>query len=230
MVYKQIFIDLDDTLWDFRGNSKAALEMIYELFGIKRYYRLASEFVDVYMRRNNELWMLYHHGKIEKADLVVERFRYPLMRVGVCDQRLAADMNSSYLDILSRQDRLVPYAKELLDYLGSKYPLSIISNGFTEVQFKKLSNTGISGYFDHVILSEQVGVTKPNPGIFKYALQRTGSDPSQTIMIGDNYDADITGAQSCGIAQLFFNPLRAETAGTPPSYEVQSLQEITLIL
>lgn len=230
MPYTRIFIDLDDTLWDFRANSKATLRAIYQQFSIHRFYSSAEEFASVYMQRNNELWTLYHHGKIEKSQLVVERFRYPLTRVGIHNDRLAVEMNTTYLEILSQQTRLVPYARQLLEYLSDKYPLAIISNGFSEVQYKKLTTTGIDRYFDRIILSEEVGITKPHPRIFEFALEATACHRSAAIMIGDNFDADIAGARSSGIDQLFFNPLHIETNLFIPTYTVFSLKEIPALL
>lgn len=231
MKYQNLFIDLDDTIWDFRANSKVALEIVYNRYGLNEYYPLFDEYYKVYSEKNTELWSLYHHGRISKDNLIAERFRYPLQRIGVHNDKLVSQLNTDYLSALSEQGLLVADAKELLDYLKSRsYRLHIISNGFKEVQFKKMRSAGIDGYFENVILSDEVGVNKPHPGIFKYALDKTGSSKDTSLMIGDNYDADILGAMQSGIDQIYYNPQQKRIPDELPTYEVMTLSEIFGIL
>lgn len=228
--YNNVFIDLDDTLWDFKSNSRVSLRQVYEEFSLSRYYPLFDEFYDTYTVRNGELWQLYHHGKISKTDLITERFRYPLQRVGIIDDRLSILLNHSYLDILSSQSILIKGAESQLQYLSAKYRLFVISNGFQEVQFKKMRASGISDYFQQVILSEDAGVTKPHPDIFTYALKQSGATCQNSIMIGDNYDADIVGAYESGIDQVFFNPDDKPKDSVIPTFEIKNWTEISTIL
>ena len=215
MKYQNIFIDLDDTIWNFRTNSKIALEIIYDRYGLSEYYPLFDEYYRVYSEKNTELWSLY----------------YPLQRVGAYNDKLVLQLNADYLSVLSEQGELVPQARELLDYLKSRsYRLHIISNGFKEVQFKKMKSAGIENYFEKIILSDEVGVNKPHPDIFRYALNKTGSSKNTSLMIGDNYDADILGAMRSGLDQVYFNPLQKQIPDEFPTYEVQTLSEIQDIL
>ncbi len=231
MKYQNIFIDLDDTIWNFRTNSKIALEIIYDRYELSEYYPLFDEYYRVYSEKNTELWSLYHHNRISKETLIVERFRYPLQRVGAYNDKLVLQLNADYLSVLSEQGELVPPARELLDYLKSRsYRLHIISNGFKEVQFKKMKSAGIENYFEKIILSDEVGVNKPHPDIFRYALNKTGSSKNTSLMIGDNYDADILGAMRSGLDQVYFNPLQKQIPDEFPTYEVQTLSEIQDIL
>lgn len=231
MKYQNIFVDLDDTIWDFRTNSKIALEIIYDRYGLSEYYPLFDEYYRVYSEKNTELWSLYHHNRISKETLIVERFRYPLQRVGAYNDKLVLQLNADYLSVLSVQGELVPQARELLDYLKSRsYRLHIISNGFKEVQFKKMKSAGIENYFEKIILSDEVGVNKPHPDIFRYALNKTGSSGETSLMIGDNYDADILGAMQSGLDQVYFNPFQKPISGELPTYEVRTLSEICNIL
>ncbi|MDO9152507.1 MAG: HAD-IA family hydrolase [Paludibacter sp.] len=149
---------------------------------------------------------MYGKGEITKEFLMVERFRHPLVFVGVDNDELAVQIGDQFLEILPTKTTLIPYAKELLDYLHPNYPLTIISNGFIEVQYKKLRSANIEHYFSHVVLSEAAKALKPDKRIFEYALQLNGAKASETIMIGDSYEADIRGARNAGIDQVYFNP------------------------
>lgn len=231
-MYKTIFIDLDDTLWDFSGNSKIAMKHVYEQFGLSRYYPDYEDFFTLYHTRNNELWTLFHHGRLTKDQLMHERIGFFLRRMGLNDSpKLVNEINEFYFSSLKRQSGLQPYALELLQYLKKKsYPLFILSNGFSEVQFAKMETAGIRDFFSGVILSEEIGVNKPHPDIFYHALKKAGSLPNETIMIGDNYDADIIGAQSVGIDQIYYNTGHTEITGIIPTYTVFSLNEIPDIL
>lgn len=231
-MYKTVFIDLDDTLWDFSGNSKIAMKHVYQQFDFSRYYPDYETFFTLYHTRNSELWALFHHGRLTKDQLMHERIGFLLRRVGIDDSiGLVHEINESYFAALKQQSGLCPYALELLQYLTRKqYPLFILSNGFSEVQFAKMEQAGIRDFFSGIILSEEAGVNKPHPDIFRYALKKAGSFPEETVMIGDNYDADIQGAQAAGIDQIFYNPNQQEITAEPPTFTVFSLDEIPGIL
>lgn len=210
--YKHLFIDLDDTIWDFRGNAKSALHDLY--LDEKLFYRFQDfeSFYTTYVQRNLELWTLYGKGKITKDYLSIERFRYPLKQIGINDDRLADKMNSIYLDTLATKTLLMPYAKELLkSFADKKIPVTLISNGFVEVQHKKLRNANIERYFTHIVLSETVGALKPNPEIFRYALELNNASNEEVLMVGDSFDADVIGAVSSNIDVLFYNPAKIAT-------------------
>lgn len=205
---RNVFIDLDDTLWDFTSNASLSLKHVYESNGINDYCPEYDLFRQIYLDKNNELWELYHYGKITKSYLITERFRYTLEQInykgGDADET-AAKINDEYLDFLARQTTLVPGAKELLEYLTERFKVSIVSNGFKGVQLKKLQSGGIDGYIDKLILSDDAGITKPNRGIFDFALNLCDAKAETSLMIGDNYDADINGAHNAGWMTIHFN-------------------------
>lgn len=230
MMYKNLFIDLDDTLWDFNKNSIVCLEEIYHDYKFDRFYPSFKHYYDVYLPSNLNLWALYRHGKISRDKLIVERILAPIREFGVNDSEYAIKISDDYLERTTLQTELVDGAIELLDYLKPKYKLHILSNGFTEVQFKKISNSGLSGYFDKIILSEDVGVNKPHPDIFNYALSQTSSSANQTLMIGDSFDADIVGAYNSNIDQIWFNPNGENSTSIEPTHTVRHLNEISNIL
>lgn len=231
--HRNIFIDLDDTIWDFTANSHVSLEIMYRDLDIARIYPDYDAFSSAYYAKNSELWALYHHGKIEKDFLIIERYAHLLRTIGYndIDNRLAQRMNEYYLDTLALQTQLVPYAIELLDYLTQRgYNLYILSNGFIEVQHKKLQSAGIGDYFKRMVLSDEIGINKPDRRLFDYALEVTHSQAADTLMIGDNYDADILGAMQAGWGQIYFDRNHRGITAQEPLHTVHSLKEVMDIL
>ncbi|MGI6048299.1 MAG: YjjG family noncanonical pyrimidine nucleotidase [Petrimonas sp.] len=230
MSYKNLFIDLDDTLWDIHRNGKECLEEIYFDYGYNEFYPTFDDYYNVYMPSNHHLWNLYRQGEMRKDELIVERFLVPVREFGIDDAEYAKSLNDDFLERTTRKTRLIDGTIDLLDYLKPKYRMHILSNGFREVQFKKIENSGLRHYFDKIILSEDAGVNKPHPDIFTYALKNTNSRRVETLMIGDSWDADIVGAQKSRIAQIWFNPANVPAESFEPTYTVKTLQEIKEIL
>lgn len=231
MNYKYVFIDLDDTIWDFHANAKSSLQELYAEKQLGRYFDSFEHYFDMYAKRNIELWELYGKGEITKEYLSLERFLHPLAQVGVNDSELALQIGQDYLEMLPTRTALVPNALELLDYLYPKYPLTIVSNGFVEVQYRKLKSCKIEQYFSHVVLSEAAGALKPDKRIFEYALGLNNATANETIMIGDSYSADVVGAQNAGIDQIYFNPLMSEVeTDVVSTFNVKNLSEIMSLI
>lgn len=228
--YKSLFIDLDDTLWDIHQNAKECLEEIYVDYGYQQYYPTFNDYYEVYMPSNQHLWGLYRQGKIRKDELIVERFLVPVREFGIDDAAYAKSLSDDFLERTTHKTKLIDGAIDLLDYLKPKYRMHILSNGFREVQFKKIENSGLKSYFDKIILSEDANINKPHPDIFTYALKNTNSRRVETLMIGDSWEADIVGARNSRIAQLWFNPAGLPAQGFQPTYTVKTLQEIKEIL
>jgi len=230
-MYKTVFIDLDDTLWDFHANAKSSLQEIYLERNLGKYFDSFEQYFNFYAKRNIELWEMYGKGTISKEALSLERFQHPLIQVGVDNAPLAKEIGQQYLDLLPTRTMLIPYAKELLDYLYPKYPLTIVSNGFVEVQYKKLRSCHIDQYFTHVVLSEAANALKPDKRIFEYAMEQNNTTASATIMIGDSYEADIVGAQNAGMDQIYYCPApKTADKNKSSTYQVKSLEEIIKIL
>lgn len=205
--YKFLFIDLDDTLWDFHTNAKLALYDVFVEQNLFERFQDFDTFYNMYSKRNIELWTQYGQGLITKEFLSTERFLYPLQKVGINDAELATNMNAHFLDVLATKTELIPYAREILDFMLKKQiPVTLISNGFIEVQYKKMRNTNIEHYFTHIVLSEMAGALKPNPEIFNYATNLNNAEKKDILMVGDSFEADIKGALSAGIDAAFYNP------------------------
>lgn len=229
-----VFIDLDDTVWWFTENSKLSLRHVFDHFGMAEFCPEYDTFKAIYLAKNKELWELYHYGKITKDFLTTERFRFTLEKAGYTGDCLAmgATVDKEYLHFLSLQSKLVPGARELLEYLNAEgYSVNILSNGFKQVQAQKLTSAGVIHLFDRIILSDDCGITKPLPGIFEYALKECNASAETSVMIGDNYEADVCGAHSAGWRTIFFNKDNSPAENCPNAdVIVASLSEIQQIL
>ena len=228
--YQHLFFDLDRTLWDFDAAAEVAFEKIYDQYHLKDLgIPSAHEFHEVYHPLNEKLWELYRADQITKDELNRTRFLKPLEHYGIHDVELADHLSEDYVYWSPRIVKLVPGTLELLEYLKPKYHLHLITNGFEEVQHTKLSGSGMEPYFETLTVSEEVGVKKPNPEIFRYALKKAGATVEESLMIGDEMAVDIDGARAAGIDQLFFNPSREKVEGER-TFEVYNLLEIIKIL
>ena len=224
--YKHIFFDLDRTLWDFDAAAEVAFERIYDKYNLKDLgIPSAHEFHEVYHPLNERLWELYREDKITKDYLNRTRFVLPLEHYGIHDTDLADHLSEDYVYWSPRIVRLVHGTMELLDYLKPKYHLHLITNGFQEVQDTKLTGSGLKSYFETLTVSEEVGVKKPNPEIFHYALRKAQATAEESLMIGDEMAVDIDGARAAGIDQIFFNPSGAKVEGER-TFEVRRLVDI----
>jgi len=232
--YRDLFIDFDDTLYDTHGNAVIALAELYEYYGWSNCFNDPELFYQNYWETNVELWRQYANGEIEREYLMIERFRRPLSLgrgVDLSDQHIL-EVSDKFLSLCAVKPGVVPGAHELVRYLKERgYRMHICSNGFHEVQYKKLRSCGLFDYFDTIILSEDAGANKPSRQFFDYALQTTGASLETTLMIGDNFTTDILGAKAVGLDVMYFNPHPEKNQATEPvSFEVKSLSEIMTIL
>ncbi len=231
MKYKDLFIDFDDTLYDTHGNAVIALRETFEAFDLGRFFPDPQVFYDAYWMANIDLWTQYSKGEITRDYLIVERFRRPLSVGSGLDvtEELCLEMSDRFLDFCSSKPGVVAGAHELMDYLRQQgYRMHMCSNGFHEVQYKKLAACGLKDYFDTIILSEDAGFNKPSPQYFDYAFRQSGANKETTLMIGDNLQTDILGALNSGIDAMLFNRWEVDVDEAPqsPTFVVSSLQEI----
>ena len=231
--YRDLYIDFDDTLYDTHGNSVLALAELFDLLRLDRYFAEPQLFYDEYWKTNIDLWTRYSKGEITRDYLIVERFRRPLSFGEGLEPTEAYCLEASdrFLDLCASKPGLVEGARDLMDYLKAKgYRMHMCSNGFHEVQYKKLRSCGLDGHFDTVVLSEDAGYNKPAPEYFEYALRVTGAKRETTLMIGDNFNTDILGAKRAGLATAYFNRYPEYPATEPVDYEVTALSELKNIL
>ena len=251
--YTSLFLDFDDTLYDTYGNAVIALRETFEAFHLGRWFPDPQVFYDAYWAANIDLWSRYSKGEITRDYLIVERFRRPLtidhspsaidhsaahgnMGEGErlrTDEQYCLELSDYFLDRCSEKPGVIDGTHELMDYLkGKGYRMHLCSNGFHEVQYKKLAACGLRDYFDTIILSEDAGANKPSKAFFDYALQRSEASPAATLMIGDNLQTDILGALNAGLDAMLFNRWNVDVSNSPqsPTFVVNSLRDIMEIL
>jgi putative hydrolase of the HAD superfamily len=231
MKYKHLFFDLDHTLWDFEANSK---ETIQELFFVNRLHETITpdfhDFYEKYSWHNKRLWTRYHNGFIKQDELKWKRMWHALLEFKVGDEKLSKQLSDEYLEMLPAKKALFPYTMEILQYLVNKqYKLHLITNGFEKVQWKKINNAGISHFFIEVITSETALSLKPKKEMFDFAISRAGCCYAESLMLGDNLDADIAGAMKAGMDTVFVNHIR-EVTDLKPTHIIHHLQELETIL
>ena len=235
MKYKDLFIDFDDTLYDTHGNAVIALRQTFEAFQMKRWFADPEVFYNAYWEANIDLWTRYAHGEISRDYLIIERFRRPLSagRDVSPTEKLCLDISDKFLDFCSSKSGVIDGAHELMDYLRRRgYRLHMASNGFHEVQYKKLAACGLNTCFDTVILSEDAHANKPSSAFFEYALKVTGAERQTTLMVGDNLQTDILGALNAGLDALLFNRWDVDVSTSPvtPTFVAATLRDIMKIL
>ena len=231
MAYKDLFFDLDHTLWDFETNSK---ETIQELYTTHRLADLGivdfDRFYSTYSAHNHRLWDRYTKGFIKQEELRWKRVYLSLLDFKVANEPLAKEMSQAYLEILPNKKHLFPYTIEILEYLKQRdYKMHLITNGFESVQFKKIKNSGLQDYFIEVITSEASNSLKPQKEIFEYALKNANASVEKSIMIGDNESADIQGGINMGMDTIFVNHIQVVPT-VPATYTITHLKELENIL
>ncbi len=198
-----VFFDLDHTLWDFEKNSALTFGRILEKnsVGIS-----LDDFLEIYIPVNRKCWEDYREGRIDQEALRFGRLHQTFCRLGrKLDKEFVDRMSEDYIEYLTEHNHLFEHTVEILSYLKQGYKLHIITNGFDQVQDKKLLNSGIHSYFTHVVNSEIAGVKKPHPGIFQHALEKAQAAPENAVMIGDDLEADIHGALKAGMHAIHYN-------------------------
>jgi putative hydrolase of the HAD superfamily len=200
---KHVFFDLDHTLWDFDRNSGLTFKKIFE---VHRLDINLNEFLEVYKPIILKYWKLYREERVSKPDLRYGRLKeaFDHLEFKVDDETINK-LSVDYIGHLTTFKHLFDGTIDILEYLGQKYELHIITNGFEEAQERKMINSEIKHYFKTITNSEMVGVKKPNPKIFKFALELAKADPKESIMIGDSLEADIEGAHKVGMSGILFN-------------------------
>lgn len=223
---KHLFFDLDHTLWDFDKNSAFAFDTIFKEQGFDIEL---SDFLNIYIPRNQHYWKLYQVNKISHEDLRYYRLKdvFDALQYEVSD-KIIHQLSEDYIKYLPEYNHLFDGAIEILDYLKPNYKLHIITNGFASVQTKKLKNSNIDHYFETITNSEMAGVKKPHRNIFDFALSLANASKNDSLMIGDSYEADIVGAQDAGIEAIFFNEHNSDIEN--PVLQIKHLLELKNIL
>ncbi|WP_210148296.1 YjjG family noncanonical pyrimidine nucleotidase [Chryseobacterium scophthalmum] len=225
MKIQHIFFDLDNTLWDHRRNAYLTIKDLFDKEGITLKYNIDfEEFHSVYHEINEKLWEQIRDGEIDKEYLRKHRFYDTFKHFGIDDLELSMFFEEHFLDKILNHNHLVESAEYILDYLKAKnYTLHIISNGFQEVTERKCILSGIDHYFQTITSADSVGVRKPNSAIFEYSLGLSKAKKEESILIGDDWIADVIGAQNFGMDVIFFDVLNENK-------EVENLKVIKHLL
>jgi YjjG family noncanonical pyrimidine nucleotidase len=198
-----VFFDLDHTLWDFEKNSAVAFQTIFK--NHQMLYAL-DDFLMVYPEINQKYWESYRMDKITHDQLRYLRLKESFDKLGiVISDEDIYKIATAYIDLLPLSNHLIKDARNTLEYLAKKYNLHIITNGLHQIQKRKIDNSNISSFFKTITDSDSVGVKKPNPKIFEYALKVAGCDAQNGVMIGDCIEADVQGAINVGMQAILFN-------------------------
>ncbi|MBL7892386.1 MAG: YjjG family noncanonical pyrimidine nucleotidase [Bacteroidia bacterium] len=230
MRYRHIFFDLDHTLWDADANSVEALRELYQKYALHEMGLVSLDrFIEKYDEINKKFWADYSKGKISKQSLRYKRFLLVLQHFGIKNYDLSYSLSEDYVEIAPHKSIVQPFTHEILNYLGTRYSLHIITNGFEDAQYSKLKASKIESHFKQVITPEQAGHKKPSPLIFEYALKQVKAMASDCIMIGDDLEVDILGARAAGIDQVYYN-LKGKQHAETVNYEIKSLNELMEIL
>jgi len=228
--YKHLFFDLDHTLWDFDTNAKDTLREIYIEFKLNiKVSPIFEDFYKIYIYHNEILWDRYQKGFISADELKWKRMWRTLLDFKIGDETLSKDLSARFLEILPTKKEVFPHTLEILQYLKNKqYQIHLITNGFEKTQWSKIRNSGLDKYITHVITSEGSNSLKPKKEIFEFALLKAKATLAESIMIGDNLDADIQGAMNAGMDTVFVNHINASTS-LKPTYIITHLEQLEKI-
>lgn len=230
MKYKHLFFDLDHTLWDFDSNARETLLELFDRYELKKLgIPEAESFIAKYTEFNHQLWRDYHLSLITKEELRATRFSKTFRFFQIEENLIPHQFEIDYVEICPTKTNLFPHAHEVLSTLKDRYQLHIITNGFKESSELKVQGSNIDQYFENMFVSEVIGLYKPDPALFHYALNAVDANPQEVIMIGDSLEADIIGARQAGIDQIYFNP-HAAAHDENVTHEISSLKDLLLLL
>lgn len=223
-MYETLLFDLDNTLLDFTASEQHGLNQLYELHFSADIPKVA--FLKTYEKINQKLWRQLHFGQYKAADIKTERFKQLAhnFKLTKCEKRLAQD----YEALLVEETTWLPGAKEAIDKLRTQYRIGIITNGISNVQKQKCQLTGISEWCSSILISEEIGLAKPDPAIFSLACKQLNSLAKDCLMFGDSLASDHQGAINSGIDFCWVKYRRnyGEQPSQKPHYEVQHLPEM----
>jgi YjjG family noncanonical pyrimidine nucleotidase len=228
--YKCIFFDLDHTLWDYETNSRETLSELYFSYDLhnKGVFNLET-FQQQFKEVNTDLWDLFDRGIITSEVIRKERFKRILGYFHAYDAKLCEDLSTDYLYNCPKKGNLMPHAVDVLEYLAGHYALTLVTNGFEEIQNVKLTAGNLHRFFNHIITSQKAGHRKPSREIFDYAMNANAIKCCDAVMIGDNLVTDIGGARNASIDTIFFNPEKINHS-SEVSHEISCLSELPRIL
>lgn len=224
-MYKHILFDLDHTLWDFEGNSHLAKIELYDRFRLSELFSSFDEFVEIYTAYNTKLWNDYANGQTDKENVSVGRFYYPILDKGCDDYEKARQMADFYLQNTAQRTALMPNALQTLSHLSKKYSLHIITNGFVEVQYKKIETSGLGKYISKIFISDEIGAMKPSKEFFNHVISQLNTTNEDCLIVGDSPESDIAGGILNNIDAIYYN-----SRNTSCPYDVKCINDLVELI
>ncbi|WAC10710.1 YjjG family noncanonical pyrimidine nucleotidase [Dyadobacter pollutisoli] len=231
MKYKHLFFDLDHTLWDFERNSSESLTEVFHQMALSEYgVSSLDAFVQSFLKINTALWDAFDSGKLHHTYIRENRFKMVFEELGAECPPNHTEIGELYLNSLPTKKHLLEGALNLLDYTSSAgYGMHIITNGFNEIQARKIASSQIGHFFENIITFETANAKKPDRRIFEFALETAKTTPEESLMIGDNWIADVMGAKQVGMDTVYYNPAGLKFDESP-TYDIRRLEELMIIL
>ncbi len=227
--YQHLFFDLDRTLWDFDANSEDMLRELYSSLSIDLFCKSFAIFHQKYVEINTQYWIDYRNHRITKEILAWKRFYDALLWCNIDNEKLAKEMAEKYVTGSPYKTKLFPETIKTLQILKSNFHIHIISNGFKEVQFIKLKQSGLAEFAETVTLSEEAEKPKPHKEFFELALKKANATTENSLITGDDLETDILGAKNYGIDYVWFNPDKKET-DTEVKQQISCLDQLPELL
>jgi putative hydrolase of the HAD superfamily len=227
-----LFFDLDHTLWDTDKNAKESLQEIHHEIKIQENFNVSFDlFHSTYQKHNDILWKKYAKHEVSKTEVRINRFKFTLEEFNIFDDTINEFFASHFVSRTPLKKNLIEGAIDLMDSVKDRFTLSIITNGFKEVQYIKMEESGLRKYFEHIFISEEVGYNKPSEDIFKFAMNKSGASIAENcLMIGDSLEADIHGAIGAGMKAIYLSPESVLGSNDENYITVNSLTQIKNIL
>ena len=226
--YNHIFFDLDHTLWDFEKNSEETIEEIYNKLDLQSRIKSAHELYKSFEKANRWVWDQYHKDLLGKEAFRSLRFDLALSEHNIKDEKLSLILSELYLKICPTKPHLIPDSVNVLTILKEKYILHLISNGFEEITMQKVETTLLQKFFQTITTPSQSGYKKPHKQMFEFAINAAGCIAGESIMIGDDLEADVLGAKRFGMDCIYFNPCQVMHQ-EDVTYEIKSINELLSI-
>jgi 2-haloacid dehalogenase len=227
MRYPWVLFDADDTLFDFKKSARHSLAQTLED------YKISAKEVhfQIYETINHEVWQAFERQEITALEL--RKLRFERFLTAISEYRDPLEMNKHYLSLLSKTRFMLEGAVELVTELRQRhYRIGLITNGLQEVQRSRIAHAKMEKYFEVIVVSDEIGVSKPNPGFFQHAFEKMGHpNKSDVLVVGDSLNSDILGGINFGVDTCWFNPHGSSNlTAHKPTYQIQKLGELPEIL
>ena len=225
MPLKWLLFDLDNTLLDFDSGAKYALTSTLEEHNFTEIEQLIASYHTI----NHRCWHRYEVGEIDIPTL--KRLRFEIF---VEENQLLVDpavLNRNYLDQLSEQVREIQGARQVLEWSGQHFKLALVTNGFAEVQHPRIEKSDLKRYFEHIVISEEIGSNKPATAFFDHTFDLIDKPAREEVMIiGDSLSSDIKGGSDYGIKTCWYNPANQIPDGSiVPDHTIGALADIPAV-